>query len=126
MPGKLKGEALTAYLACRCRIREALTSERTAVERDSPENARRVQQLNAFLVDFVSLLWQKKLLDQDDDGGTAKPQVGLTSYVGTHRTATVRLLIVLLSSATGFAGSKSRRSVRRCSGASRSSARPSG
>lgn len=75
---------LTAACSVLCRIREALTSEETAIERDTPENAKMVHRLNGFLVDFINLLWQKRLLHEDGDGVEgARAQFGLTSYVDT-------------------------------------------
>ena len=62
------------------KLREALTGEATAVERETADNARMVHRLNEFLVDFINLLWQKKLLLGDDDD-TPKAQFGLTSCV---------------------------------------------
>lgn len=54
-------------------MRTALTSASSAVERDSGSNIRRVRQLNEFLLDFVSLLWQKRFLQDDPAPGPPAP-----------------------------------------------------
>lgn len=72
------GEQGLTLCDVRRRIREALTSEATAIERDTADNLKMVQRLNEFLVDFINLLWQKKLLHEDEEDA-AKAQFGLTS-----------------------------------------------
>jgi hypothetical protein len=58
-------------------IRDALTSETSAIETNEPRNQGLVDYLNGYLLNVVNAIWQKRFLDDESAAGS----MGITKYV---------------------------------------------